>query len=503
MSRHLAEELTAERISRWLNAEQVVFILDGFDEIGPSERNKVYEWLVDLSTAARGCSFVLTSRPLTTNHLERLYTDWQAWHIEPFDAARIIDYIQRWYTYTPLLAESNREVDAVALARRWRDDPTIGPLTGNPLLLSTLLMVHHLDGSLPSGRSQLYRRYVEGMLGLWDDRRKVTATTVSLSLEQKRQIMRSLALHMFLQEYDQLDEPAMLGLLRELLQQMHIALSEEDVLAALRERSGLIVGPGIYSFTHKSIAEYLVAEAVLQGDQQDASGHRIDRFSLFEHRADDRWNTVIFLWAGLAPVADVELFIDECIKARALVLGYGILYDQYERIPVEIRRRLLLESISGKRMRIPWVQDSFWIASHPSSMPIDHLCIPSFGLRGLAPHTSFLSLLVQAGSDGTLEWSDCINAKGKLRELLWMVSVRQCRIVDEWKACLRAYPKGCSSAAWLYWIAEAIFSRTVQKELTLDLGDLIEAYKESCPLGRGLISIALISNGLELVLDHI
>jgi predicted NACHT family NTPase len=160
-------------------------------------------------------------------------------------------------------------------------------------------MVHHLDGSLPSGRSQLYRRYVDGMLGLWDDRRQVTATTVPLSLVQKQQILRSLALHLFLREEEQLDESDALVWLQELLQEKKISLPADDVLATLRERSGLIIGPGIYSFAHKSIAEYLVADAILQGDQWDEFGKRIDRFRLFEYRDDDRWNTVTFLWAGL------------------------------------------------------------------------------------------------------------------------------------------------------------------------------------------------------------
>jgi predicted NACHT family NTPase len=204
--KHLAEDLTAERIGHWLNAKQVIFILDGFDEIRPSERDKVYEWIVDLRSAARDCPFVLTSRPLTTDHLDRfLDAGWQGWTIEPFDEPRIVDYIQRWYAHTPLLPEDNRAIDAEELATSWRDDPTIEPLTGNPLLLSTLLMVHHLDGSLPSGRSQLYRRYVEGMLGLWDDRRQVAATSVQLTLEQKRQITRGFALKLFFDEQDQLD----------------------------------------------------------------------------------------------------------------------------------------------------------------------------------------------------------------------------------------------------------------------------------------------------------
>lgn len=131
VGRHLAEELTVERISRWLDALKVIFILDGFDEIKPADRDAVYNWILELEIAARSCPIVMTSRPLTTDHLDRLKSGREYWTMEPFDQPRVIDYIQRWYKFTPLL-ESGREVDAVTLAKQWGDDPTIGPLTGKP-----------------------------------------------------------------------------------------------------------------------------------------------------------------------------------------------------------------------------------------------------------------------------------------------------------------------------------------------------------------------------------
>ena len=201
------------------------------------------------------------------------------------------------------------------------------------LLLSTLLTVHHLDGRLPSGRAQLYKRYVEGMLGLWDDRRKVNATDISLAQVQKHQIMRGLALRMFLEGQEQLDEPMVEEWLQSTLSAMNLRLAANDVLTALRERTGLLIGPGIYGFVHKTVAEYLVAESILQGDQRDAKGQKIDRLCLFEHRQDDRWNTVTFLWAGLAPVTDLESFIDACLAAGELPLAFGLLFDQLVRIP--------------------------------------------------------------------------------------------------------------------------------------------------------------------------
>ncbi len=344
--KHLAEYLTSERIAHWLDTKRVIFILDGFDEIRPDERGEVFNWIIDLKFAARGCPFILTSRPLTTNHLNQLSEiGWNQWVINPFDEPRIVDYIKRWYTNTPFLSDDNRIIDAENLASEWRGDSTINPLTGNPLLLSTLLMVHHLDGSLPSGRSQLYHRYVEGMLGLWDDRRKVTAAGVELTLNQKRQIIRGFSLKLFFDEQELLDESDTLEWLNSFLQKINVPSPANEVLSVLQERSGLIIGPGIYSFAHKSIAEFLVAEAILQGDQRTATGTRIDRFCLFENRNNDRWNTVVFLWAGLAPVADIEAFGYECIEAGSLELALGILTDQYDRIPKDMLRQQLTESI--------------------------------------------------------------------------------------------------------------------------------------------------------------
>lgn len=500
---HLAEELTGERIGEWLKAKQIVFILDGFDEIRPSERDKVYDWIVELDTVVRECSFILTSRPLTTDHLERLSTNWQDWTIEPFDEARIVDYIQRWYIHTSLLLETDRVVNARNLAASWRKDPTIEPLTGNPLLLSTLLMVHHLDGSLPSGRSQLYRRYVEGMLGLWDDRRKVAATTVQLSLEEKRHIMRGFALKMFLQGQDQLDEPAALELVQGLLQKINVSLPEEDVLAGLRERSGLIIGPGIYSFVHKSVAEYLVAESVLQGDQRDETGRRIDRFCLFEHRDNDRWNTVTFLWSGLAPLADVESFIDECINIRAWNLAYGILNDQYDRFTTEIRRKLLLEIISVNQSLVHYKKNTYWGCSQPKGK-LSELNVPTFQLRSIvSTHEPFHRLVIRAVEDSTLVWSDSTNVEGEIRDILWMGCATRVRNVEEWKTCLIAScPKSAPSIDWLYWVAERVFDRAVlQRKNTPDIEAVVEAYKDTCPHARGLVPIALMSIVVRLSSD--
>jgi len=499
---HVAEEVTVERISHWIEANQVLFILDGFDEIPLTDRDAIRDWIKDLHAAVPQCSIVVTSRPLTTYHLDSLGHDWQQWQLEPFDEKRIISYIEQWYRHVPLLVDSNREIDAPTLSEIWRDDPTIKPLTENPLLLSTLLMVHHLDGTLPRGRSQLYKRYVDGMLGLWDDRRKITAASIHLTSEEKCRILRSLALRMQLDETDQLDESDTSVLVKDILGELNLPLQVSSVLECLRERSGLIIGPGTYSFVHKSVGEYLVAESIVQGDMCDATGRRMDRFRLHEHCNNDRWNTVIFLWASLAPTADVEFFLDECKNAGDWELAYGLLAYQYDKIPRETRRRLLLD-LTQKRIDFSLCRGigvAFYFAG-PDWGPLRGHALPGGDalLRGL-PDIRATTLIKLAIFKRDISWSDVSDSP--LRGFLWPYFAEAPFDLSDWKACLRSdCVYGLDPDQWLLWAAQGAFGWSLSLDHTPDIEEVVAAFKETHPFLRPLVPIHLISVVLELAKD--
>lgn len=340
--------MDAKQIRQWLKKGLVAFVFDGFDEVIIENRQAFLDWICDIQISVDCCPVILTSRPLTSGHLKQLDEKWHKWQLEPFDKARIVEYIQRWHTHTPLSLDAENKIEPTKLVETWQKDPVIAPLTSNPLLLSTLLMVHHLDGRLPTGRAKLYERYIEGMLGLWDDRRNVSTTITELTLPQKRQVLQRFALHMHFQGIDSIEEEEALNLFAQICEDLKLKLSAPEVLDLLRERSGLIVGPGVYNFAHKSIGEFLVAECVVQGNIVDPSGKRLDRMTLLERRDDDRWNTIIFLWAGMAPVAEVESFIVRSNELKCYALAYGVLADQYERFGLDFKKQLLLDMNSTK-----------------------------------------------------------------------------------------------------------------------------------------------------------
>lgn len=491
--RQLAEDLTSEKIRKWLDNWRIAFILDGFDEVKPTDRARFVDWIKEISEFAKGCPFVITSRPLTTNHLEMFGHVWRQWIIEPFDKVRIITYISKWYDNSPLLTDSDREINAQQLAQGWLSDSTIGPLTGNPLLLSTLLMVHHLDGKLPNGRANLYKRYVDGMLGLWDDRHKLSATNIQLSPIEKRKIIRGIALHLFLTEKETIDENILVSWLEKFLPTISIRASSSEVLLILRERTGLIVGPGVYNFAHKTIAEFMVAETIIQGDQKDSFGKRIDRFHLFENRNDDRWNTVLFLWAGLASFIDVKSFIDECVNNKNWSLAFGLLLDQYDRFPKEIRKSLLLKTKTIPRKtnkNMGFTETSFGVASgskrHPLSIAVNDLY-----LRGLTGHKSIFSLFQNAVRDNTINWKDFSNTKGYFYDLLWIVFVSSALELETWKAILNSpFPKK---------VLEVNINALIESWQFTLYGfnlDFIKVYLQIFPDRSGYIPICLMGNSI-------
>lgn len=152
----------------------------------------------------------------------------------------------------------------------------------------------------------------------------------------------------------------------EILHDLHISISTDTVLNCLRERTGLIIGPDTWEFTHNTITEYLVAETVHEGDKHDDKGNRIDRLYLLDQHGNDHWNIITFLWAGLTTVNELEDFIEKCLEKDDWQLGYGLLYDQYERVTKEAKRKWML----GLVKRISKMNRRFVFTDS---------CIPAFG----------------------------------------------------------------------------------------------------------------------------
>jgi hypothetical protein len=167
---------------------------------------------------------------------------------------------------------------------------------------------------------------------LWDSRWGIPSA-LELSLALKRHILTRLAVYLHMANIEQLGDDEIHSFVKLTLPDVGCLHSATEVLDYLRERTGLLIGPGTWSFVHKNVGEFLVAGAIRDGNCVSEDGQKLDRFRLFAERHNDRWNNVLFFWAGLTAPGDLQSFIEQVLaksKPAESVLALSVIYDQLQ-----------------------------------------------------------------------------------------------------------------------------------------------------------------------------
>lgn len=332
--------LTNDDFARWLNSGSCLIIFDGFDEVSTTRRDDVLEWIKGcIAGSQTGNSFVIASRELTTGHLLDKHWVLDEWQLSPsmkicgFDKERVEKYISNWQEHmlSPSEKEDLDEEDQPEkLAETFTEADTIKELTSNPLLLSTLMLVHRFQGKkLPKGRSDLYKVYIDGMLGPWYSKKANSRDGIYLEPDQMRRLLKILAIEMQENDITSIAETKASRIISK--HKGTIKYTGPKILEHMLERTGLLIGPGEYQFAHKSIGEFLVAEAIISENFRNRSGDQIDRLHLLNHSEIDSWRVVLFLWGGLVQsLNDLKSFCRSLIQMKIPQIALGLLDERIE-----------------------------------------------------------------------------------------------------------------------------------------------------------------------------
>ena len=227
-----------------------------------------------------------------------------------------------------------------------------------------------------------------------------------------------------------------------------------DTLDVLRERTGLLIGPGVYSFSHKTVAEFLVAEAIVDGSIRDERGERMDRMRLFRNSNQDRWMVVCFLWAGLAPTVEFEQFILDLSNAESdensWGLAFGLLRDQAERVSRELWKTCIAKFSEFK------VAPSFRNRFNSPALG-EYIPAPTISVRTIHDNIILHHILREAYDKGYFPDLLSLSARVNLNSALqWHVAIHP-SYGDIWRVALKAppgWPKGKSwttvAASWSF-----------------------------------------------------
>ncbi|NEP25621.1 MAG: tetratricopeptide repeat protein [Moorea sp. SIO3I6] len=287
--------------------------MDGLDEVFNQEiRQQIVNQIEGFVDEFPNNKFVITSRIAGYREvkLSQRFSHFTITEMEPEQVERFLD---RWC----LAVEKAQRPDASQHYWQQEADHQSGELkeaiaasegvkrmTGNPLLLTILALIHRNGSRLPNQRVKLYELAVQTLTEDWQLSKKLPGVeTVVLKESQVMALLAPLAYWMHEHKPSGLVSEAEV---REKLAQIHGELNDEDpdsqsvqwqindFLLRVRETTGLFVerAPGSYGFMHLTFEEYFAARYIADNDVSDI----LD--SINQHRYEARWDEPILLALG-------------------------------------------------------------------------------------------------------------------------------------------------------------------------------------------------------------
>ncbi len=300
-----------------LRTSHPLFLLDGFDEVPESDREKVAGWVDSALDTWKGARIVMTSRYAGYTKNVRLGADFLELHLYAFSSPQADDFIRRWWTLVenaehaddPELAQKNADAGALRLIERLRTpergSERVRELATNPLLLSLVCLVHRDRGELPKHRAELYEWCTTILLEHW---RKVNRLPVTLGAEKAREVLQPLAAYLHAESgRTRALATSITPILEPELRRIRYDRDAAAFLRTIQHESGLLTGwgDGSFGFLHLAFQEYLTAGHIRAKGLADPTHFR----ELAAKLGDSWWEEVMRLMVALGNPCAFDQFM--------------------------------------------------------------------------------------------------------------------------------------------------------------------------------------------------
>jgi formylglycine-generating enzyme required for sulfatase activity len=307
-----------------LQSGQCLLVLDGLDEVPHDLRVRVRQAVDALFKQYHLQRVIITSR-VRSYVGDSVLPNFTSRTLAPFNEEQIRNFVQHWYDTQRALGKFNEE-QAQARAEdlsRAALEGDMRELSSNPMLLTTMALVHQREVGLPRERVRLYHLAVEVLLRRWQ-KHKVGDAALAEFLKNDLKLLAVMEALAYQAHRASADKNGTGTLLRKDALDL---LERDDQLGDVRlaaefldyvdQRAGLLLGyggeltkPTSYSFPHRTFQEYL-AGSYLAG-QHD----RVRTF--YEHAAQgDTWDLA-------AQLAFEELYYNRRGENELLDLAYQL-----------------------------------------------------------------------------------------------------------------------------------------------------------------------------------
>ena len=328
--RELQAEAFARGLEQALDTGSVLLIFDGLDEVPEKLRPRVRQAVQAAANAFAAVEHVIvTSRIRSYSGKRAALPNFDVHTLAPFDADKVKAFVARWYEAQAALGRMTQDKarENIADLQRATQSADLRELASNPMLLTTMAIVHQKEVGLPKERVRLYAKAVEVLLTRWQKRKNIPVSgqlKAVLSDDLKmRSIMELLAYRAHARqatskEDDKLARGDLITLLDQPKYLGDTALAAE-FLDYVDQRAGLLVGhgggeeqgyPQTYSFPHRTFQEYLAGCQMLEGRSVGRE---------YQQRADEG-----DYWALAALLGAEELLYNRRVPEKLLDLAYKL-----------------------------------------------------------------------------------------------------------------------------------------------------------------------------------
>ena len=160
--------LSAGQAERWaacLAGRTTLTIFDGLDEVAPAQLPAV-RGLIEAVAGPDDGPLIVTCRVRSYQGMPPLagFTQEQ---LAPFNAEQIDAFIEHWYATQARLSPALRPGERVTNLKQAAHSDKLNQLAPNPLLLTTMALVHTANVELPDQRVTLYDQAVKVLMRRW------------------------------------------------------------------------------------------------------------------------------------------------------------------------------------------------------------------------------------------------------------------------------------------------------------------------------------------------
>ncbi|MBN1271892.1 MAG: SUMF1/EgtB/PvdO family nonheme iron enzyme [Candidatus Aminicenantes bacterium] len=343
--------LNLDTVKVFCEAEKILFLIDGLDEINPSQKRDFFiHSLADFRLANRSFKIALCGRPHGIDETAVNRFGKNRAKILPLNSGQVRDFIHRWFEF--VFSQDSR-IGSQAAQKMISDieaHPGTGKLKDNPLMLTAICILYLDERELPGQRAELYNKFIWNLLY-----RRFTDP------ESVYEFLTKLARRMHTVGTRGIDYEKAIDVLTTVYPQPKNETESvfrkkmKQKFDEIEPKSGLLkYEDGLCMFRHLTFQEFLTAAAIM--DSETNYSEAIESFL-----DNDRYQEVIELFAGLLSIKNrnwantvVNNILDkkDDVPFKRRRLAARSLLDMHEtrRNPsvVEVAQKRLMETFATK-----------------------------------------------------------------------------------------------------------------------------------------------------------